>query len=71
MSRKINVLLADNSEYFAVPCANVMKSHGLEVTLTEKDGKAVKDSTKQFQGGAIRPTALWVEKPTTFTIPGE
>ena len=41
MSSKINVLLADNSEYFAVPCANVMKSHGLDVTLTEKDGKAV------------------------------
>ena len=40
MSRKIHVLLADNSEYFAVPCANVMKSHGLDVTLTEKDGKA-------------------------------
>ena len=39
MSRKIHVLLADNSEYFAVPCANVMKSHGLDVTLTEKDGK--------------------------------
>ena len=41
MSRKINVLLADNSEYFAVPCANAMKSYGLDVTLTEKDGKAV------------------------------
>ena len=41
MSRKINVLLADNSEYFAIPCANVMKAHGLDVTLTEKDGKAV------------------------------
>ena len=41
MSRKISVLLADNSEYFAVPCANVMKSHGLDVTLTEKDGNTV------------------------------
>ena len=41
MSRKISVLLADNSEYFAVPCANAMKSCGLEVTMTEKDGKAV------------------------------
>lgn len=41
MSRKINVLLADNSEYFAIPCANVMKSHGLDVTMTEKDGQAV------------------------------
>ena len=41
MSRKISVLLADNSEYFAVPCANVMKAHGLDVMMTEKDGRAV------------------------------
>ena len=41
MSRKISVLIADNSEYFAIPCANVMKAHGLDVTMTEKDGKAV------------------------------
>lgn len=41
MGRKISVLLADNSEYFAVPCANVMKSKGLDVTMTEKDGQAV------------------------------
>lgn len=48
MSRKIHVLLADNSEYFAVPCANVMKTHGLDVTLTEKDGKTVLEAlTKQ------------------------
>ena len=49
MSRKINVLLADNSEYFAVPCANVMKSHGLEVTLTEKDGKAVMEALSKLK----------------------
>ena len=48
MSRKIRVLLADNSDYFAVPCANTMKSNGLEVTLTEKDGKTVLEAlTKQ------------------------
>ena len=41
MNRKISVLLADNSDYFAVPCANVMKAHGLDVTMTDKDGKAV------------------------------
>ena len=41
MSRKINVLIGDNSEYFAIPCANVMKAHGLDVTMTEKNGKAV------------------------------
>ena len=48
MSRKIHVLLADNSDYFAVPCANTMKSHGLDVTLTEKDGNLVLEAlTKQ------------------------
>ena len=49
MSRKINVLLADNSEYFAIPCANVMKAHGLDVTLTEKDGKAVLEALSRQQ----------------------
>lgn len=49
MSRKISVLLADNSEYFAVPCANVMKAHGLDVTLTEKDGKAVLEALTKLQ----------------------
>ncbi len=49
MSRKISVLLADNSDYFAIPCANVMKSHGLDVILTEKDGKVVLDVLAQQQ----------------------
>ena len=49
MSRKISVLLADNSDYFAVPCANVMKSHGLEVTLTEKDGKTALEALTKKQ----------------------
>ena len=44
MSRKIRVLLADNSDFFAVPCANVMKSHGLDVNTTEKDGKSLLDA---------------------------
>ena len=44
MSRKIRVLLADNSEFFAVPCANVMKSHGLDVITVEKDGKSLLDA---------------------------
>ncbi len=43
MSRKIRVLLADNSEFFAVPCANGMKSRGLDVITTEKDGKSLLD----------------------------
>ncbi len=44
MGRKISVLLADNSEYFAVPCANTMKSHGLDVTMIEKDGRNLLDA---------------------------
>ena len=44
MSRKISVLLADNSEYFAIPCANEMRAQGLDVTMTEKDGRAVLDA---------------------------
>ena len=31
MENKIKVLLADNSEHFGIPCANVMRSHGLDV----------------------------------------
>lgn len=41
MEQKIKVLLADNSEHFGKPCAESMRSHGLEVHTVEKDGKQV------------------------------
>ena len=41
MDKKIKVLLADNSEYFGLPCAKVMRENGLEVETVEKDGKKV------------------------------
>ncbi|MBQ3259050.1 MAG: sporulation transcription factor Spo0A [Clostridia bacterium] len=47
MEKKIKVLLADNSESFGIPCATRMRSHGLEVDLTEKDGKSVVDTISQ------------------------
>ena len=53
MSGKISVLLADNSEYFAIPCANVMKAHGLDVTMTEKDGKAVLEALTTLQPDVV------------------
>ena len=53
MSRKISVLLADNSEYFAIPCANVMKAHGLDVTMTEKDGRAVLEAVTNHQPDVV------------------
>ena len=56
MSRKISVLLADNSEYFAIPCANAMKAQGLDVTMTEKDGRAVLDALE-----SCHPDVLWMD----------
>ena len=46
MSRKISVLLADNSDYFAIPCASEMRAQGLDVMMTEKDGRAVLDAVE-------------------------
>lgn len=53
MSRKISVLIADNSEHFAIPCANVMKAHGLDVTMTEKDGQAVLEALTHHRPDVI------------------
>ena len=44
MEKKIKVLLADNSESFGLTCAARMRTHGLEVETTEKDGKALVES---------------------------
>ena len=41
MDKKIKVLLADNSEHFGQPCAQVMRTHGLDVQTVQKDGKQV------------------------------
>ncbi len=44
LEKKIKVLLADNSESFGLTCAARMRTHGLEVETTEKDGKALVES---------------------------
>jgi stage 0 sporulation protein A homolog len=41
MEKKIKVLLADCSEHFGIPCASVMRNHGLDVETIEKDGRQV------------------------------
>lgn len=53
MGRKITVLLADNSDYFATPCANGMKSQGLDVVTTEKDGHRVLEAIARYQPDAV------------------
>ncbi len=44
MEKQIKVLLADNSDYFGLPCAKIMRENGLEVETVEKDGKKVLDA---------------------------
>lgn len=47
MENAIRVLLADKSEHFGVPCAEVLRSHGLQVQLTEKDGRELLDTLEK------------------------
>ena len=61
MEKKIKVLLADNSEYFGIPCAITMRSHNLEVQTMEKDGRRVVDTVSQ-----IRPDVVIMD----FFLPG-
>lgn len=39
MDKKIKVVIADDATEFGGNCANVLKSHGMDVTLCEKDGQ--------------------------------
>ncbi|MBQ9414418.1 MAG: sporulation transcription factor Spo0A [Clostridia bacterium] len=47
MEKAIKVLLADNSEQFGRPCANVMRGHGLDVITVAKDGRQVLEAITQ------------------------
>lgn len=53
MEKKVKVLLADNSEHFGQPCAAVMRSHGLEVQTTAKDGRQVLDQVSQYRPDVV------------------
>lgn len=53
MGRKITVLLADNSDYFAIPCANGMKAQGLDVVTTEKDGQRVLEAVERYHPDVV------------------
>ncbi|MCL2884593.1 MAG: sporulation transcription factor Spo0A [Oscillospiraceae bacterium] len=61
MDKKIKVLLADNSEFFGIPCANGMRGHGLDVALMAKDGKQVVAAVEKEQ-----PDVLLMD----FFLPG-
>lgn len=53
MEKKIKVLLADSSESFGIPCANRMRTHGLDVELIEKDGKRAVETIAQSQPDVV------------------
>lgn len=40
------VIIADESREFAVPCASLLKSFGVEAVLVPKDGEALYDIVK-------------------------
>lgn len=46
MEKQIKVLIADNTPTFGQICANVLKSYGMEVILTGKDGSKIIDEIK-------------------------
>lgn len=53
MDKSIRVLLADNSDAFGIPCTKRMRTHGLEVEMTEKDGKRVVEAIAQTKPDVV------------------
>ena len=53
MESTIHVILADNSEQFGVPCAQTLRSHGLEVETIEKDGRRLLSAMEKKQPDVV------------------
>ncbi len=53
MEGKVTVLLADNSEHFGKTCADILGARGLEVVMTEKDGKKVLDAIAKVRPDVV------------------
>lgn len=49
MEKKLKVLLADNSAEFGHPCANLLKTYGIEVLSLDKDGSKIFNEVKRFK----------------------
>ena len=49
MNRKLKVLLADDSAEFGHPCANLLKTYGIEVLSLPKDGSRLAAEVKRFR----------------------
>ncbi len=53
MKKKIKVLVADNSTEFGYPCANLLKTYGMEVHNLEKDGSLLLNEMKRFKPDVV------------------
>ena len=53
MEKKIRVIWADTGEHFGQPCAAVLRSHGLEVELVEKDGRRVIEKVSAWRPDVV------------------
>ncbi len=53
MEKKLRVILADTGEHFGQPCAAVLRAHGIETDLVEKDGRKLIERIS-----ALRPDAV-------------
>ena len=53
MEKKLKVLIADNSSEFSIECTKVLKSYGMEVMMTQKDGLRLLSDIKN-----LKPTVV-------------
>ena len=73
---KLSLVLADDSENFAQPCASALRKHGIDVTVVEKDGKRVIDLILSRQPDVVimdfflpRIDSVGVMKQVKTTLP--
>ena len=53
MEKKLKVLIADNTAEFGVPCSNLLKTNGMDVVLTPKEGSRLLTEVK-----SVKPDVL-------------
>ena len=53
MEKKLKVLIAENTAEFGVPCSNLLKTYGMDVVLTPKEGSRLFTEVK-----SVRPDVL-------------
>ena len=58
MEKKLKVLIADNTAEFGVPCSNLLKTYGMDVVLTPKEGSRLLTEVKSVKPDVLIMDAL-------------